>query len=42
MNGPAGPQPRNQSGQEMKAPDADTSWIRRHDAEAALAAQPAA
>ncbi|MFJ7251460.1 FAD-dependent monooxygenase [Streptomyces sp. NPDC098085] len=40
--GPAGPQPRNQSGQEMKALVADTSWIQRHDAEAALAAQPAA
>jgi hypothetical protein len=40
--GPAGLQARRQSGQEMKALVADTSWIQRHDAEAALGEQPAA
>ncbi|MFB7217471.1 FAD-dependent oxidoreductase [Streptomyces sp. NPDC056227] len=40
--GPAGLQARKQSGQEMKALVADTSWIQRHDAEAALAEQSAA
>ncbi|MEV0493338.1 hypothetical protein [Streptomyces atratus] len=40
--GPSGLRARKQSGQELKALVADTSWIQRHDAEAALAEQPAA